>query len=140
MLAAVRVRGQPDLNKRQRETLENLGLTQKNHGILLPDTDSMRGMLDTVKDAVTYGTINADTATELLEARGVVPEGDDAADIAEALDDGSMTKSDASEKGIDLVLRLRPPTGGYADTHTHVGQGGSLGEREEMDELLQNMS
>ncbi|MCJ7429296.1 MAG: uL30 family ribosomal protein [Candidatus Nanohaloarchaeota archaeon QJJ-5] len=140
MLAAVRVRGQPDLNKRQEETLENLGLTQKNHGILLPDTEAMRGMLRTVKDAVTYGQIDAETAASVLNARGTVPDDEDVQDIADALDDGSLTKSEAQDRGVDLVLRLRPPSGGYADTRHHVGQGGSLGERETMDDLLERMA
>lgn len=140
MLAAVRVRGQPDLNKKQKNTLENLGLTQKNHGILLPDTDSMRGMLRTVKDAVAYGEIDAEEAESVLESRGALPEDEDANEVAEGLDDGSMTKSDARERGIDLVLRLRPPSGGFADTRRHNGQGGALGERDNMNDLLARMS
>jgi large subunit ribosomal protein L30 len=67
MLAAVRVRGIPDTPENVSATLTSLRLTQKHACIMLEDTESNRGMLDTVKDFVAYGEISEETADAVDE-------------------------------------------------------------------------
>ncbi|MDY6777760.1 MAG: uL30 family ribosomal protein, partial [Candidatus Nanohaloarchaea archaeon] len=75
MLAAVRVRGRPDTPDRVENILSNLGLEQKNHAVLLPETETFLGMLERAKDVVTYGDIDTETAVDLLKERGETDHG-----------------------------------------------------------------
>lgn len=151
MFAAVRVRGQPDTRKAARETLDNLGLRQKNHCLLLPETDANEGMLQQAKDVITYGRIDEDLAAELLEARGRTDHGpladaveevgyDSIEDLVEDLEDGDVTIGDLKADGFRNVVPLTPPSKGYKDTRRGFNQGGSLGDREDaMEQLLRRM-
>lgn len=151
MFAAVRVRGQPDTRKQTRETLDNLGLEQKNHCLLLPETDASEGMLRQAKDIITYGSIDQELAAELLEARGRTDHGpladaieevgyDSIEDLVEALDDGEVTVGDLKQDGFRNIVPLTPPSKGYRDTRRGFNQGGSLGNREDaMEQLLRRM-
>ncbi|MDY6769802.1 MAG: uL30 family ribosomal protein [Candidatus Nanohaloarchaea archaeon] len=42
------------------------------------------------------------------------------------------------ERG-DAPFHLSPPSGGFSDPKRRVGQGGSVGKREDMDDLLDRM-
>lgn len=151
MYAAVRVRGQPDVRKRIRENLDHLGLTQKNHCVLLPEEDTFRGMLVKSKDFITFGTIDSELAVELLESRGETDHGqlsdsldelefDTVEDLVEAYERGDVSLSELRERGFRNCVRLTPPSKGFKDTKQHYNQGGSLGDRgEAIEELLNRM-
>lgn len=113
MIAAVKVRGDVDAREKVSRTLENLNLEKKNQVRLMEDNDVNRGMLEVVKDYVAYGEINDDTVEALAERDGKAEPG--------------------------TVISLTPPSGGYQDTKKNTGQGGSLGERENLDSLVQRM-
>ncbi|MFB6203211.1 MAG: uL30 family ribosomal protein [Candidatus Nanohaloarchaea archaeon] len=115
MIAAIKVRGSIDARKKVKNTLQTLGLEKKNQCVVLDDTESARGMLDVVKDYVTYGEIDDETVEELEDRHG------------RELEHGD-------------VVNLPPPSGGYSDTKKNVNQGGSLGEREDLDRLVQKMA
>ena len=70
--AVVRVRGQVGLRNDVRDTLRMLHLTRTNHCVLVPETDAYRGMLQKVKDFVTWGEVTPETVQCLLAARGRV--------------------------------------------------------------------
>jgi len=151
MFAAVRVRGQPDTGKRTRATLDNLGLEQKNHCVLLPETSASEGMLRQAKDVITYGRIDADLAAELLEARGRTDHGplsdtveevgyDSTEDLVEDLESGDVNIGDLKADGFRNVVPMTPPSKGFRDTRRGFNQGGSLGDREDaMGQLLRRM-
>ena len=114
MIAAVRVRSKIDARKKAKRVLNDLNLENTNQCVVFEDSESIRGMLSIVKDYIAFGEISEETV-ELLEER----------------------------KGEDLehsdVISLTPPTKGYKNTKKQVGQGGSLGKRDDMDELIQRM-
>lgn len=114
MIAAVKVRGSIDANDKARQTMDNLQLEKRNQLVVYEDEDSIRGMFSRAKDYITYGELEEETIEALEEKKG---------DEVESGDSFSMT----------------PPSGGFKDTKKQVGQGGSLGKRENMDELVQNM-
>ncbi|MHB8605060.1 MAG: 50S ribosomal protein L30 [Thermoplasmatota archaeon] len=66
----IRVRGTVNITKKTRDTLTMMRLTRPNHAVVLPMDPSTEGMIHRVKDYVTYGEIDAQTAAELLKARG----------------------------------------------------------------------
>ncbi|MFB6144655.1 MAG: uL30 family ribosomal protein [Candidatus Nanohaloarchaea archaeon] len=114
MIAAVRVRGDVDANKKASTTMENLQLTRKNRLVVYEDSDSIRGMFSRAKDYITYGELDEETVEALEEKKGEEVESGD-------------------------TFNLTPPSGGFKNTKKQVGQGGSLGKRNDMDGLVQRM-
>ncbi|WEL19899.1 uL30 family ribosomal protein [Candidatus Nanohalococcus occultus] len=114
MLAAVRVRGQVDVKEDIEYTLDNLNLEKKNQLVVFDESDANEGMMNKVKDYITYGTVSEQLLEKLAEKKGSEVESGDA-------------------------FSCRPPKKGYKGTRSQVGQGGSLGKREDMDELVQRM-
>ncbi len=111
MIAAVRIRGQVDVPDKINATLQTLGLTKKNQVVLVEDdNDAHQGMLKKAKDYLAYGEVNDDTVEKIREKTG---EGN--------------------------IASLAPPSGGFKDTRRNVNEGGALGKRGDMDELLQKM-
>lgn len=110
MLAAIRVRGQVDVPEKISATLDSLGLRKRNQLVLIQeDNDAHKGMLNKAKDYIAYGEISEELAEEL------------------------------QEKSEDGAVSLTPPSGGFSDTRKNVADGGALGKRKEMDELVQKM-
>lgn len=150
LLAAVRVRGVPDTRKKTRHTLETLCLHNKNNAVIVPDNDAQAGMLVQAKDYIAYGSVDRDTVESLLSRKGTVdgtalPDAvdelgyDSVSDLVDALEDGDVTIGQLRNQGLQVPFRLSPPSKGYRDTRRHYQQSGSLGERDDMDELLRRM-
>lgn len=135
MLAAVRIRGVPDTRRKAAETLQQLRLDRKHSCMLLPDDDATRGMLQVVKDYVAYGPVTDETIAQLLAQRSGI---DDPAGVADGLGNGSVSRQ-LTAAGAQLPFRLSPPSKGFRDTRRQYGQSGSLGERDDMDTVLQRM-
>ncbi|MDY6769061.1 MAG: uL30 family ribosomal protein [Candidatus Nanohaloarchaea archaeon] len=51
------------------------------------------------------------------------------------IDEGTVDALDADGEPV----RLSPPSGGFRDPKRRYGQGGSVGERDDIDELLERM-
>ena len=115
MIVAVQVRGRVDARDKAKKSLDHLGLEERNQAVLLDDNDAIRGQLSVAKDYITYGVVDDEIVEKLEEASG------------ENLETGD-------------TVNLSPPSGGYKDTRQQVGQGGSLGERSEMDDLINRMA
>lgn len=114
MIAAVKVRGDVDASRKASETLKHLNLTKKNRVVVYEDSDSVRGMLNHAKDYIAYGELSDELLEKLEEKKG------------EDLESGD-------------IFDLNPPTGGYKSTKRQAGQGGALGRRENLDELVGRM-
>lgn len=67
MIIALRVRGRTGINRDIADTLDMLRLTRINHAVLMPDTPSYQGMLQKSKDYITWGEIDQETLTQLIE-------------------------------------------------------------------------
>lgn len=109
-LAVILIRSIVSIKPDVRKTLDLLKLRNKNVCVLIEDNESNRGMLQTVKDYVTFGTIDAETEKILVEKRG------------EKTKDGKL-------KGF---FRLHPPRKGYGrkGIKTPFKVGGALGNRD----------
>ena len=116
-LVATRIRSTRGAQEGVKDTLEMLNLTKKHRAIVLDDTKQNRGMLQKVKDFITYGEVSEDTLEELEDKR-------------------------STSSGKDHVYRLAPPTGGYEAKGVKVNYsaGGANGYRgDDMDDLVQRM-
>lgn len=151
-LAVVRVRGSVDVRGEVRDTLRMLRLTRPNYCTIVDDIPSVRGMLDKVKEMVTWGTIKPEVLEKLLRRRGEIRGGGSVTDerieeetshdsvlgFAKAVCEGESELEDI--EGLRGVFRLRPPKKGYKSTHRSFHEGGALGDRgEEINDLIQRM-
>lgn len=69
MLAVLRVRGRTGIRPDAEKTAALMRLHRINHLVLVPEDDVHRGMLQVVKDYVTWGEIDRETLVMLLKYR-----------------------------------------------------------------------
>jgi large subunit ribosomal protein L30 len=148
----VRVRGTVSAQREARETLDLLLLTKTNHGVLVRNNPSMKGMLKRAQSYVTWGEISTETIADLLMKRGrllgdkkLTDEfsqkvgcksiGDLAAAIADCkLDFGKLP-------GVQPIFKLHPPRKGFkGTTKKNFRAGGEAGYRgEAINDLIKRM-
>lgn len=119
-IAVILLRGRIGLHRDVKYTLDLLRLRKKHVCVIVADTPATKGMLQKVKDAVTWGTITDDTYKQLVDARG---------------------KKDV-EGNLKPFFALNPPKGGFErkGIKTPFNLGGALGNRKDkMDELIKKM-
>ena len=149
--AVVRIRGGPKIRGDIKDTLAMLQLRKPNHCVLLPETATFRGMLQKVKDYVTWGEVEPQVVQILLTNRGRLPGGKA---LTEAALKGSefkgikelttaLTKGEAmlsAVPGLAPVFRLNPPRRGYEGIKRTFVEGGALGYRgKAVNRLLERM-
>lgn len=151
-LAVVRVRGIINVKNDIRDTLTMLGLGRVNHCVLIDETPQYMGMVRKVRDYVTYGPIDAETAALLLKERGRL-EGHKPLDESIIKEMGEFKSFDDMGKAIAegqlnwskldktvRVFRLHPPRKGYEGVKRSYTVGGALGDRGEgINPLIQRM-
>lgn len=137
----VRVRATVGVRRDIKETMELIGLNRPNHAVIVPLTDSYKGMLQKIKDYCTWGEADAATIEALVNARGKAVgdvQVDDAyvaahssfgnvAGLAKALAEGDAKVKDV--EGMKPVFRLHPPVKGYEGNKHAYAEGGALGYR-----------
>lgn len=135
MLAVVRVRGTVHAKQQVRDTLHMLNLPAINNCTLIPQTDSYRGMLQKVKDYVTWGEISEPILEQLLAAKTDL-EDDDLQQAVKQLMNGDIKLGDVASS----TLRLHPPVKGYEGLKRSYPLGGALGYRgSDINQLLERM-
>jgi large subunit ribosomal protein L30 len=115
MIAAIRIKGQIGIKENIKETLFRMRLRRKYVCVVLEPTKENIGMVNKLRNFVSYGEISKETYENLVKARG---------------------KKD-SEGKLKPFFRLHPPRGG-ANTKMHYPKG-ILGENKEMDKLVGRM-
>jgi large subunit ribosomal protein L30 len=150
MIAALRVRGRTGVKRDIQETMSMLNLTRINHMVLINNNPSYDGMLVKAKDYITWGDLDAETLSAIIAKRGRLPGDKKVTDeyvkdntdyssieaLSKAVVEGETTVEDA---GIKPVFRLHPPRKGYESTKKSFKEGGSLGRRENINELVTKM-
>ncbi|MGC9060608.1 MAG: 50S ribosomal protein L30 [Thermoplasmata archaeon] len=146
--AVIRVKGTCKTNTDIIDTLRLLHLTRTNHCVLIPDTPAYRGMLQKVKDYVTWGEINAETLAKMILIKGRIEGEKKITDeyirantkyssiyaFSQAVVNGEFNYS--ALKGVKPLFRLNPPVGGYRSVKRIFKAGGALGYR---GEAIQNL-
>ncbi len=150
--AVIRIRGSINVKGDIKDTLNMLRLNRANHCVILPEEPAYKGMIQKVKDYVTWGEISEDITARLLFLRGKtegdqpISEGfvrqntdyDSIEELSKAICKGDIRMSDI--KGLKPVFRLHPPTGGYRTVKRAYTVGGSLGYRgKDINSLLEKM-
>ena len=112
-LAIILIRGMVDKRGDIRDTLKFLNLKRKNNCAIFDDTPSIKGMVNKVKDLVTWGELNEETLSLV------------------------------APKLKDHIVRLQPPRGGFERKGTKVSfnNGGALGYRgDKINMLIKRMT
>lgn len=150
--AIIRVRGQADVNYNVRHTMELIGLNKVNHCVVMPETDSMKGMLQMIKDYCTWGEVDVETLAEMIRQRGKIDGGDDlsedflkentefanADEMAKAIIENDYRMKNV--EGAKPIFRLHPPRKGYEGIKRSYKSGGALGYRgEDINILVKRM-
>jgi len=143
-IIAVRIRGRVGLRRDTEDTLNLLHLTRANHATILPSNPSCLGMLQKVKDYVTWGEGTPETVSLLLRRSGEFSGGAKLAeeglagrssftlvdDLANALCAGTAGLKDV--QGLEPTFRLHPPRGGFRRSRKRAyASRGELGYRGE---------
>ncbi len=141
LFAVVRIRGIRNMKPLIKKTFEHLRLNKPNHCVLLQSTPLNLGMLERIKDYVTFGKISGDMLVALLLKRGKCN-----GRCLRALKNEEEIKRIASDivagknlySIVDPVFRLHPPRKGYKNLKLHFPLG-DLGYRELIDDFLKRM-
>ncbi len=151
-LAVVRVRGNAQIRKKVKDTLQMLRLTKPHYCTLVEDDSSRRGMLDKVKEMVTWGPIEPEVLEKLLREKGEVGGGksiseesvqeitsfDSVGDLAEAICEDEFGLDEI--KKFRNVFQLHPPRKGYKSLNRAFNHGGAVGDRgEDINKLILRM-
>ncbi len=137
-LAVVLVRGMIDMNSSLKDTLRVLRLHHKNHCVVVADNPVSRGMIQKVKDYVTWGEISAETYDLLVAKRGQLFQ----ARLTDRLKKYSYAVIEHHGKKYKPYFALNPPIKGFGRKGIKVAfrAGGALGYRgEKINDLLQRM-
>ena len=141
MFAAILIRGGTvGLKRGIRDTLVMLRLSRKMHCVLIKEDDVMKGMLQKVKDYITWGEIDDETLRVLIVKRGRKPV-DKRLTSQEAEEVFNKTKANQkTAEEIKPVFRLTPPSKGFKRPIKQHYPEGELGYRgKDINELLKRM-
>ena len=131
MYAVVRIRGTIGANRQIRDTLKMLNLRKINSCTIVPDNPSYKGMLQKVKDYVTWGEVSDDILAMLLKRNGV----ENVEEAIKELKEGEKLKNITNP-----CIRLAPPRKGYKSIKKPFKLGGSAGYRgKKINELIRRM-
>ena len=138
-IAVIRVRGGINVNKKIKDTFNLLRLYNKNYCVVLDSTPAIIGMINKIKDYITWGEINDETYNLLIEKRGKEYKGREK-DSKEKIDYKKFIV--INNKKYKPFFRLNPPKKGYGRKGIKIGfkVGGALGNRnEKINNLIKRM-
>ncbi len=149
MFAVLRLRGEVNLRPEIKATLGMLRINKINHCAVVKENEHYRGMIQKVKDYVAWGRIDDEALAMLLQRRGrlsgnrrlseqvIMDKGYSSAnDMAKAISSGSTNFKDL---GIKPIFRLHPARKGLRSTKKTAQQGGDLGFRDDIGDLIKRM-
>ncbi|MCK4332665.1 MAG: 50S ribosomal protein L30 [Thermoplasmatales archaeon] len=150
VFAVIRVRGIVNVKPDIKRTLELLRLTKVNHCVLLEENKVYKGMLQIAKDYTTWGEINKEILSNLINSRGMLvgdkriteeyvksaTSYDSIEKLSQAIIDNKFKYNEIPE--IKPLFRLSPPKKGYEGIKRSFTNGGALGYRgKEINKLLE---
>ena len=141
VFCVIRIRGGIGVPKKVKDTMKMIHLTRVNHSVFLNEnSESYRGMLERVKDYITWGKVDKDMIRLILEKRAKMVGNkpvdetvlkslgfDDLDKLAEAIANNEVDYNKL--EGVKPLFRLSPPKKGFKGTKRGYNEKGSLGFR-----------
>ncbi|MBT4539659.1 50S ribosomal protein L30 [Candidatus Woesearchaeota archaeon] len=137
-VAVVLVRGRVGLQYKVKDTLDLLRLRRKNFCVVLESNSVNLGMINKVKDFVTWGEITDETFKQLVSAKAEEWQGR----TQDRKKKYSYKTLEVEGKHYKPYFRLNPPRKGFGRKGIKMGfkAGGALGNRgEKMNDLIERM-
>ncbi len=138
MIAIIRITGKVKMKERAEETLERLRLGKKYTCVLIEEKDEIKaGMLQQVRNFVSYGKLDKETLIKLIEKRGKKKDKEEIKNpekIAEEIEKGKKLE----ELGLKPFFRLNSPRHGIKSSKHHYPRG-VLGENKDINKLIERM-
>ena len=151
-IAIIRIRGGIGVNNTIKDTMKMLRLYKKNTCVVIDNRLEFSGMLEKVKDYVTWGEITEETFKELLAKRAKLPGNKPLTEEylkTKSLNLASFSKEFFEFKksfkdipGLKPFFRLLPPRKGFErkGIKTPYSLGGALGYRKDsINDLIKRM-
>ncbi|MBN2422498.1 uL30 family ribosomal protein [Candidatus Woesearchaeota archaeon] len=138
-LALVRIRGDMKLSYKLKDTFTALNLHKKNWCVIVNNSPSNLGMIDKIKDYITWGEIDNETYALLTEKRAQ-PFKAGASDRKNKIQNTKFIT--INNQKYKKYFRLNPPLKGYGrkGIKKAFAQGGALGYRgEKINALIKRM-
>ena len=149
--AVVRIRGSVNVNPKIKETIRMMKLNRVNHCVIVPENDTYTGMLNIIKDYVTWGEVDSETTELLLQNSGKTSGNLSFSKkqlketsfktmkaLAKGISEGKIVMRDVP--GLKPLFRLHPPRKGYEGIKRSFKEGVALGYRsEKITTLLRRM-
>jgi len=144
-IAIIRIRGNVNVTKKIEDTMQILKLKAVNNCITVQLNETTKGMIQKIKDYVTFGTINEETFKKMMLKWGKTTQGQKVTE--QYLKEQKTTMKEIYEgtkkfkdTGIKQPFRLHPPRKGYEGIKKPFTMGGALGNRKEkINKLLERM-
>ena len=143
-IAVIRLRGITGIKRDIKDTMNMLRLYNKNHCIIIDNSQNMIGMLRKIKDYVTWGEVDEKTFRELLLKRGrTIGKKNLTLDYLKektklSIDEFvneffNLKKNFKDIPGLKPYFRLKPPVKGFERKGIKVpfSMGGALGYRKD---------
>jgi large subunit ribosomal protein L30 len=137
-LVIVRVRGVININSQLKSTFDMLNLINKNGCVVVKNNPVNVGMINKVKDYVTWGELDESVHKELMEKK--------ADEFKSRTEDSKKLYKynfvEYNKKKYKKFIRLHPPRKGYGKNGIKKSfkEGGALGNRgSKINDLLKNM-
>jgi len=148
----IRIRGTVNVNPDIKKTLELLNLTRVNHCVLIEENKVNKGMLQVVKDYVTWGELDKKVLSKLISSRGkLIGDKDLGSDYIKSAtsyaDFDKLSTAIIDKKfnykeipNIKPIFRLNPPKKGYEGIKRPYNKKGALGYRgKDINKLIERM-
>ena len=152
VFAVIRVRGTVNIKPDIKLTLKLLRLNRVNHCVLIEENNVMKGMLQVIKDYVTWGEIEKEKLLKLITSRGklkgdkIITDGyiksatsfDNINKLSESIYNNKINYKDIPD--IKPLFRLNPPKNGYEGIKRSFKNKGALGYRgKDINKLIERM-
>jgi len=137
-IAIIRVRGLPGVREDIHDTMKMLRLYRKNYCVVVEDTSTNLGMIQMIKDYVTFGEIDEDTYSMLIQKKAEEYKGR-TSDSKNIINYKFLKLGD---KKLKPFFRLSPPKGGFErkGIKKDFKSGGALGYRgNKINDLIKRM-
>jgi large subunit ribosomal protein L30 len=150
--AAIRIRGSVNVKPNIKHTLQLLRLNRVNHCVLIEENKVMKGMLQVIKDYVTWGEINNEELSKLISLRGKIKGDkkltdeyiksstsfDNISKLSKSIIENKFNYRDIPD--VKPLFRLNPPKKGYEGIKRSFKNNGALGYRgDNINKLIERM-
>jgi large subunit ribosomal protein L30 len=151
MLAVIRIQGKTEVRRETEDTLKMLRLNDVHNCVILPDNPDYKGMVEKVRNFITYGEIDKESLSKMIQKR-LRTRGNERIDektlkeitnfesfekFTNALLEGKVKLKDFEK--VNPVFRLTPPSKGFKSIKEYYPKG-DLGYRgKEINELIERM-